>query len=479
MAKQICAKPDVDCRRLKAVKYFHQNFTMGGHSIGQLVVWEDEEIVDVLYDLRQRHNLTSEDQEIKFNEICRVPEVVCARTRAVVFRKADITKLDYVKFGNETCKRQFVGFKFRSSFVSLPFGGKLAEWLKEDAVAATLEHPGFGPCLLLCLLGILLLVVRLPRVRARVHPAQTAVAALGLVFLTAVLQAALVEPDTAVDIAMHTYEGKLPDLVVLEEEEPVDALLKWGKLAAKGASPCFFPFPFLPGMLSLRSTHISLVPTTDHHPIVREPIYWEILDELCNHTESLNCTRTRAWEFNNMGHMTYSGQEYPIDYYNPAVDPIAGRECRAVLGGNATSCQEEAATRFCARLRPPPAGCARDITLHIASQLDTIDAKRLDAKCSYQRLRLEMDAPGRELYKRAAGLARARRVNMSPFHRVDNGTVPYTWDEDYLAAGTVVDTFKKIHDPEAREWNDKPCTPYFGGALCAKTDKDGNMIIEV
>jgi hypothetical protein len=27
--------------------------------------------------------------------------------------------------------------------------------------------------------------------------------------------------------------------------------------------------------------------------------------------------------------------------------------------------------------------------------------------------------------------------------------------------------------------NDKPCTPYFNGALCAKYDKEGNMKIEV
>ena len=85
------------------------------------------------------------------------------------------------------------------------------------------------------------------------------------------LQAALVKPDTAIDIAMYTYKGKLPDLVMFEDEEPVDALLKWGKLAAK-----------------------------DNHPIVREPIHWEILDELCNHKESLTCTWTRAWEFLNI-----------------------------------------------------------------------------------------------------------------------------------------------------------------------------------
>ena len=69
---------------------------------------------------------------------------------------------------------------------------------------------------------------------------------------------------------------------------------------------------------------------------------------------------------------------------------------------------------------------------------------------------------------------------MSPFRRVDNGTVTFDkWSTETAHAHTVIDTFMKIHDPEAREWNDKPCTQYFGGALCAKYDKDGNMLIEV
>lgn len=108
---------------------------------------------------------------------------------------------------------------------------------------------------------------------------------------------------------------------------------------------------------------------------------------------------------------------------------------------------------------------------------------------------------GHELYKKSALLARQRGMNISPFRRVDNGTMTFDkWSTETTHAHTVVDTFMKIHDPEAREWNDKPCTPvsglalglhglaelliaelcqYFGGALCAKYDKDGNMLIEV
>ena len=331
----------------------------------------------------------------------------------------------------------------------MPFGHKVAEFLKEDTVKSVVEHPLFCVYVLivLILVCVYLPFTCIPRFRGKLMSSQKAVMSLWLVFLVSILQTLLIEPDTQVDIAMHTYEGKLPDLVIFEDEEPVDALLKWGKLAAK-----------------------------DHHPIVREPIYWEILDELCNHTESLNCTRTRAWEFLNMGTMTYFGQEYPIDYYNPDVDPMARTECKPTTDGDdkikVNSCMEKAATQFCERLLPPPNNCVRDIALHIASQLETIDQKRLDAKCSYKRLGIEMDAPGHELYKKAAQIARERSMNMSPFARVDNGTMAFdAWSRETSEAHTVIDTFQKIHDPESREWNDKPCVPYFNGAMCAKTDK--------
>jgi len=208
-----------------------------------------------------------------------------------------------------------------------------------------------------------------------------------------------------------------------------------------------------------------------------------------------------------MGTMTYFGQEYAIDYYNPDVDPDARKECQPIMGGNATSCMWEAATQFCSRLLPPPNNCVKDMTIHIAAQLNITASKRLDAKCSYKKLGLEMDAPGPELYKKAASVARERKMNMSPFRRVDNGTLAFdTWSEKTIEAGAAIDTFRKIHDPESREWNDKPCTPCkslyffliivlasllylshyspfvfedFGGALCGKYDKDGNMLIEV
>ena len=131
---------------------------------------------------------------------------------------------------------------------------------------------------LLVLQTALRLVTALPSVKKHINRHQRAVIAFWIFILVSVLQAVLVEPDVAVDEAMHTFEGKLPDLVIYEGEEPVDALVKWGKEASKVGTD-------------------ANSKQEDWRPVVREPIYYEILDELCNRVDSLKCNRQRAWEF--------------------------------------------------------------------------------------------------------------------------------------------------------------------------------------
>jgi hypothetical protein len=92
-----------------------------------------------------------------------------------------------------------------------------------------------------------------------------------------------------------------------------------------------------------------------------------------------------------------------------------------------------------------------------------------------------MDAPDNELYPKMVTIARSLGMNIPPFNKVGNGTASlyYDWDDHTTDAYAARDAYHKVRDVESREWNDKPCTPYFGGALCAKNDKEGNMIIEM
>jgi hypothetical protein len=254
-----------------------------------------------------------------------------------------------------------------------------------------------------------------------------------------------IEPKGEIDHAMHIHEGLLPDIVILENEEPVDIILRWGRLASK-----------------------------DHHPIVRESIYWDILSKIC---DEIKCKRLRAWEYIDMGSIAVSGQSYKIDYYNPNVEPIGRKLC----GGKNNRCIEKAAKSFCERIRPVYSECSTDLTNHMSSQLEEYESHRLDQKDTYVKLGLEMDALSGELYPRMATIARSNGMNIVPYNSGGNHTHPlyYEWDTRTKAAYAAMDAHYKVRDPESREWNDKPCTPYFGGALCAKNDKDGNMIIEV
>ena len=293
-------------------------------------------------------------------------------------------------------------------------------------------------------------IVRLPRVKARSHLGHALVLYVAAFLAVSLLHVKFIEPENEIDRLMHIHEGRLPDLQILEEQEPVDAILLWGKKAAK-----------------------------DHHPIVREPIYFDILEKTCAEIKGVECKRMRAWEYIDMGSITVHGQSYKIDFFNPAVDPKARKLCESNTEGD-NPCMKRAATMVCRRIIPSLTNCVEDLTKHIAGQLEEFDSKRLDSKNTYVRLGLEMDAPHHELYPAAASMVRSRGMNISPFARIDNGTASYPkWDRHTSEAYLVMDTYNKVRDPESREWNDKPCTPMFGGSLCAKNDKDGNMIIEM
>ena len=449
---QLCAIDGVECTRTEAVKFQSDNFTMGGQSIGPLKIGEKEEVIDVLYRKRLDFNLTIEDQMESFTMICKEADIYCARTRAAVYSMYNISVLDYDRFGNETCQRKYASVQFLAKFADSAVGGTVASFLKNDQVASMVEHPLFGAIVLYSALLFvklsLLLIERKRRLSAGVYP----VAYLYTFILICIFVTKVIEPVDDIDLAVHLQEGLLPALHVLEGEEAADAVLKWGKEAAR-----------------------------EHHPIVRQPIHWEILDKICVESQHVPCTRRRAWESVDMGAITLFGNHHGIEYWNPAVDPDFDKTsfCEPVYYGEADACLQHGAEDLCRRLHPQPAGCVRDITMHMANQLNEYDKGRFDSKDAYRKIGLVMDAPDRELFPAMSKVVLSKKVNLAPFSRLDNGTATYdSWDPRMMEAWAAVDAFAKVKDPETREWNDKPCTPLFGGALCAKHDKDGNLMIE-
>jgi hypothetical protein len=142
---QICTLPALQgkCQRRKAVKYLNETFEIGGVETGPLVIWEDEEVIDKLYDLRMKHNVSLESQMMRFQEICSNDKVRCGRTKAVIYRRSNINLKDYEIFGNETCARQYAGWKYLAGITSTKIGSKVVEYIKEERIESV-SHCNFA-----------------------------------------------------------------------------------------------------------------------------------------------------------------------------------------------------------------------------------------------------------------------------------------------------------------------------------------------
>ena len=446
---QVCDIPGVECTRKNAFKFKEDNFMMGSVEIGQFVIPASIEVIDALYQKRLEHNATLEDQLAAFSYICTKRDVYCARSRAVVYELKQITKRDFAKYGNETCARKKNGWQYIESLTNSYVGAKLSTFVAEDSIQNLVDHCLFSLLTLFLLWLAASMIVHSSRWKGRLHIGYEVVIYIYIFLLFCFLETKFIEPSNDIDRLMHIHEGRLPDLRILEEEEPVDAILLWGKRAAK-----------------------------DHHPIVREKIYWDILEKTCIEIQGVTCKRKRAWEYIDMGQITAHGNIHKIDYFNPSVDPNSVGLCGNKLSDE-NLCVSKKAQKICRRIFPPLQNCVVDLATHISNQLREYGTKHLGSKDSYVRLRLEMDAPHQELFPTAAAMILDRGMNLSPFKRFGNETIPHRWEKNTTEAYQIMDTHIKVKDGESREWNDKPCTPYFGGALCAKTDKDGNMMIEM
>lgn len=131
---QICRLSKVICKRSVAVKFVNQDFSMGDREVGPLIVMENEEVIDKLYQKRLAFNLTVEDSMKCFSEICGRADIYCARTQAVIYKLTDITKRDFEKYGNETCSRKYAGWQFLSSFGDSYLGSRATKVVEKETV---------------------------------------------------------------------------------------------------------------------------------------------------------------------------------------------------------------------------------------------------------------------------------------------------------------------------------------------------------
>jgi len=132
--RQVCNLPKVACKRERAIKFHAESILMGTIDIGPLTIWEQEEVVDVLYKKRKELNLTVSEQMSTFGVICSRQEIHCGRTQAVIYELSGLTKMDFGKYGNETCARKYAGWQFLTYIASSSLGSKASTFMKHEVV---------------------------------------------------------------------------------------------------------------------------------------------------------------------------------------------------------------------------------------------------------------------------------------------------------------------------------------------------------
>jgi hypothetical protein len=387
--KQVCELEGLKgkCIRQEAIKFLEENKVIDGIKIGHLVVWEHEEVIDVLYRKRIEYGLTIKQQMALFNEICSSEEVYCKMTRAAVYRRS-VNKLDYdtnttMVYGNATCDRNYMGWRFISGWDEAglqfnetwvgPFKQRLSRWGMTDDGKVKIRpmkkivnmlNDGYAvsicgePTFILYYIAGWYVLARLICWRVGVRMGwggrffgwrRIGLVSNALLFVTSVLSASFfyvwgIEPDPNIDMAMHNFMGKLPDLEILEGQYVADAVWKWAKDGEK-----------------------------KHHPLLRQPVHWGLIDEICN-DENLQkdlidkCTRRKAHIAIDMGAITTWGLKHDIIYWKSPNKTFAEELEEGIV--------ESAAIEMCDRIVPSMNNCYSDINKHINDQYEHYESIR-------------------------------------------------------------------------------------------------------
>ena len=127
---QICEYPELSgkCDRREALIYYNSSFSMGNRIIGGLAIWEGEEVIDKLYQIRLQNNLTLYDQMESFAMICESNIIHCGRSRALIHRVSGINWKEYDDEGDSTCKRYHAGWQYLKFESTL--SQKIRNWLE-------------------------------------------------------------------------------------------------------------------------------------------------------------------------------------------------------------------------------------------------------------------------------------------------------------------------------------------------------------
>ena len=203
--------------------------------------------------------------------------------------------------------------------------------------------------------------------------------------------------------------------------------------------------------------------------VLRTPKFEHIFNGLCESGE-LDCRQNFAREEMFKAEVTQHGYKRILHYMRPlnesACEPIE------VNGVKGTTCMREQAVAFCNTLDPPPSSCDSQIMGLINEHMVTYKKRKWNGRKLYRTLDSLMDAPNSTLWKRYRS---SKKDYMKPCFR---GPTPLGFSKlENERVHTLENAWGTFKDPDERAFYDQPCRIVFG-AMCAKTKKSGDMIIE-
>jgi hypothetical protein len=463
----LCSRDNFQCKRTIPCIF---RITVSEFSESPLEVMENEEAIDAVTKYMRINGAPQHKRRQLFDIACKAPRVICTRRKGVYYKNTvqgideplviwddNLETVDAIyKWGKRNNLTWMERDRIYRAVVPVTKSGRgevmIASFpVNNDTVpychrllqnAPFREYELFSGSLVALMLSVPLLTVN---AFVGVNPILSSLylglsAALSY-FVAEPLSVATRVPSPQLEATNYFNLYHVAEVMVREGQQPYDAVYEFGK-SREGAK----------------------------FETLRTPKFDHIFEGLCE-DEGVKCNRRFAQEEMFKAEVSQHGHKRFLHYMKPLNEskckPI---EENGVLG---TTCTRRQSRRFCKMLDPPPSSCVSQIMGLINQHMVTYNKRKWNGRRLYRTLDSLMDASNATMWKR---YLKARKEFVKPCFPGPTPLGFSTMERDRLhTLGSAWGSVGK--DPDERAFYDQPCRIVFG-AMCAKTKKSGDMIIE-
>ena len=239
--------------------------------------------------------------------------------------------------------------------------------------------------------------------------------------------------SSAIEAAEYYSKNYIGDILLLEDQEPVDAV-----------------YEFVAQFGTHGEKHLNPL-------ILRSPRQQYLLEQLCEDSAVKALCGKRSYAREQMLE-NFAINQWGLPFKMRYLRPENESAClpRTDIGEDVTSCHVAESKKFCARLAPEPPNCVAMIAQNLVTAIDAYEAKRFDGKDLYRAVGVLKDASNETIYKKIQAMK--LEWAMPCFKGPTRFLMPEV-DQIMHVLGKAWETFK---DPDEREFYDQPCRIVFG-----------------